>query len=192
MSDVSITPTGTTMTTTKHKPARRRGAKLGPRARKGYRNAAPRPASSRPTAGKGDLTDTVFQRIGQLVPTALGAGAASLGGALATRWGFHPQTVAIALGALGVGIAAKSDTKEWQRAGAGAFSAGGSQLVLLTLRKAQQQQSRPAPPSPPAPRPKNADLGALPPGALDAAFERARAALAVDADPYAHEHDHMG
>ena len=179
-------------TTTKHKPLRRRGAKLGPRARKGYRNAAPpRPTASRTAAGKGDPTESAFQRIGQLVPTALGAGAASLGGALATRWGFHPQTVAIALGALGVGIAAKAETKEWQRAGAGAFSAGGSQLVLLTLRKAQQQ-SRPAPPSPPTPRPKNAELGALPPGALDAAFERARAALAVDADPYAPEHDHMG
>ena len=34
------------------------------------------------------------------------------------------------------------------------------------------------------PRPKNADLGTLPPGMLDAAFERARAELAVTGDGY--------
>jgi hypothetical protein len=178
------------MTITKNKP-RRRGAKPATR-RKGYRNAAPRPTTSRSTAGRNETAESAIQRLGQLVPTALGAGAASIGGALATRWGFHPETVAIALGVAGIGIAAKAETKDWQRAGAGAFSAGGSQLVLLALRKAQQP-NRPAPPSQPAlaSRPKNAELGALPPGALDAAFERARAALAVDADPYAHEHDHM-
>jgi hypothetical protein len=39
------------------------------------------------------------------------------------------------------------------------------------------------------PRPKNADLGSLPPGMLDAAFERARAELAVAGDGYPHGYE---
>jgi hypothetical protein len=46
------------------------------------------------------------------------------------------------------------------------------------------------PPHPPQPAqlPKraNADLGSLPPGMLDAAFERARAELAMSGDGYEH------
>jgi hypothetical protein len=41
-----------------------------------------------------------------------------------------------------------------------------------------------AAPAAPTPPRKNADLGALPPGMLDAAFERARAELAVTGDGY--------
>jgi hypothetical protein len=179
------------MTTTKHKPGRRRGAKSATRRKgKGYRNAAPRFAPSRSAANKAPI-ETTLERLGQLVPTALGAGAASIGGALATRWGFHPQTVAIGLGLAGVGLAAKAETREWQRAGLGAFSAGGSQFILQALRKSPQPPSQVASHAAPAPARKNAEVGALPPGALDAAFERARAELAVN-DPYAHEHDHMG
>jgi hypothetical protein len=178
------------MTTTKHKLGHRRGAKPAARRKsKGYRNAAPRFAPSRSAASKAPI-ETALERLGQLVPTALGMGAASIGGALATRWGFHPQTVAIGLGLAGVGLAAKAETREWQRAGLGAFSAGGSQFILQALRKSPQPPSQVA--SRPAPARKNAELGALPPGALDAAFERARAELAVSGDPYAHEHDHMG
>jgi hypothetical protein len=87
--------------------------------------------------------------------------------------------------------------------GLGAASAAGSQLVLMHIHpptaKATEEPKPPPPPPPPppsapppsAPPPKGqlqlgrqADLGALPPGMLDAAFEQARADLAGSGDGY--------
>lgn len=182
-------PNGVTMTKTEHKSTRPRGAKgapYRPHARRNYRNAAPR--SPTPRSPGGAPEETTVDRLGYVGYSAVGAAIASVGGVLATRLGFHPRTVAIVLGATGVGIAATTKDARLQRAGAGAFSAGGSQLLLLAFR-GQDPAPKVALKEPqPAPRPRSADIGALPPGALDAAFERARASLAIDADSHMHGH----
>jgi hypothetical protein len=134
------------------------------------------------------------------VGTALG----SIGGALATRWGFHPRTTAIIVGGAGLGLSAWFDDpkrRDLRNAGTGAFSAGASQLVLMLLKGAQEAAAAQKPTAPqtaskdPA-HPPQRQLAALPPaphlqpGALDAAFERARSALAVDADGHAYAYGH--
>jgi len=105
--------------------------------------------------------------------------------------------VSVGLGAAGV-YAATSQKDPIRFAESGAASAAGSQLVLLKLnptpaapKVAAQTQPQPTQTAQ-LPRPKNADLGALPPGMLDAAFERARAELAVAGDGYppGYEHEH--
>ena len=75
--------------------------------------------------------------------------------------------------------------------GLGAASAAGSQYLLLKLNPTpapkpvtQVAVHVPQPAPLPAPLRKNADLGSLPPGMLDAAFERARAEVAVAGDGY--------
>jgi hypothetical protein len=130
-----------------------------------------------------------------LLWTAGGALGASAAGALAARYGLAPDLVAIAM-AVGSGALALQNKREnWRTALSGAASAGGSQLMLLKLTPtpkpsttvvvANQNQA------PPAPR-KNADMGALPAGMLDAAFERARAELSVSDhyDPHGHSYSH--
>jgi hypothetical protein len=137
--------------------------------------------------------------------TVLGTAIGSVGGALATRWGFHPRTTAIVVGAAGLALSAtqvEPRQRDLRNAGTGAFSAGASQLVLMLLKGAQDAaaaQKQPAPQTAtkePA-HPPQRQLAALPPsphhlppGALDAAFERARSALAVDADGHAYAYGH--
>jgi hypothetical protein len=140
---------------------------------------------------------TTFNRVGY---TAAGWGGAALLGAIAARMGYHPRTIAIVLGSAGVLALARAKDKDVQSLGAGAFGAGGSQLVLLSTPaqrdekpddkpKDSAKQERPQPPAPAQPSGRQAAYGgSLAPGALDAAFERARAAVAVDADGHDHEH----
>jgi hypothetical protein len=132
-----------------------------------------------------------------LSQSLLGAGVASVAGALAVRWGFHPLLVSASLGAVG-GLTAWQTNKDGRRnLATGAASAAGSQLVLQLLNpmatpKVAVTQSAPAQPAPKqivhAP---GRDQGALPPGVLDAAFERARADLAVAGDGYPHGYEHQ-
>jgi hypothetical protein len=105
--------------------------------------------------------------------------------------------VSAGLGVAGGYTAWQSPTVRTRHVAAGAASAAGSQLLLLKLNPGPAAPKPVAPPPAPPqtaqlPRPKNADLGSLPPGMLDAAFERARSELAVAGDGYPHgyEHDH--
>jgi hypothetical protein len=145
-------------------------------------------------------TNAPAQRSGlvQLGETVLGAVVGSVGGALATRWGFHPELVSAALGGVGGVVALKSNTERWRNIASGCASAGGSQYLLLRLRPEPPPKiivtAAPPPPQPqpqlPASGHKQADLGALPPGMLDAAFERARAELAINGDGYSHDYEY--
>ncbi|HEU4729263.1 MAG TPA: hypothetical protein VFT22_15285 [Kofleriaceae bacterium] len=161
-----------------------------------FRNAAPpRPSVPRSRSSQ-PAASTTETPLGHLVHTLGGALVGSLGGALATRWGFHPEMVSAVLGVGGSYMAWRSDTPRARSIAAGAASAGGSQYLLLRLSSAGEPAKPAAPPPSPTPsvppRLKNADLGALPPGMLDAAFERARAELAVASEgyPLSHEHEH--
>jgi hypothetical protein len=158
-----------------------------------HRNAAPRRTAPRPTDEVPKPAETTMMRIAYTAGGILGA---SLAGVLATRFGFHPGAVASVITGVGSYAALKGDALPRTRSIAlGAAAVGGSQLLFMNFAGAQ---AAPAPTSvnqnhaPPtiAVRPKNADLGTLPPGALDAAFERARAELALTHDAYTHEsHD---
>lgn len=122
----------------------------------------------------------------------LGASVASIGGALATRWGWHPTSIAGLVTAAGA-IGAWQSKGIAQSVGTGVLSAGGSQLTLLLLQKTKENQhTKDSPqgqaPKPPDPKetPQRRQAAGLAPGALDAAFERARAAMTLDHD----EHDY--
>jgi hypothetical protein len=187
-------------TPTHHKPAHRRNAKPKPkRAAQRYRNAAspppPRTSAVRRPTTVPPQGPTMTDKLVRLGETLLGAAAASVAGAYAVKWGFHPELVSYGLGAAGVfSSTRKHDLVRLM--GRGAASAAGSQLLLLKLNPpptapavaaqppAQSQTAQP-------PRLKNADFGSLPPGMLDAAFERARAELAVSSDGYEHAPPHF-
>ena len=187
-------------TPTKRKHPSKRNAKPKPPAKR-LRNAgppAPRPAP-RPSAprSKEPPPPTTKDTFVQLLQTLGGAAATSLVGAYAVKWGLHPELVSTGLGVAGGYFAWQSPKELNRHLGAGAASAAGSQLLLLKLNPAPaapKAATQPPAPAQPAqlPRPKNADLGALPPGMLDAAFERARAELAVAGDGYppGYEHEH--
>jgi hypothetical protein len=159
------------------------------RAKPRHRNAGPpprvnaprsKPATPPSLAKKDSLVD--------LLQTLGGAAATSVIGAYAVKWGLHPELVSTGLGLAGGYFAWQSQEDLTRHLGAGAASAAGSQLLLLKLSPAPAAPRTAAPTAPAQtaqlPRPKNADLGALPPGMLDAAFERARAELAVTGDGY--------
>lgn len=184
-----------TPTQRKHPP--KRNAKPRPKhkhAPKRYRNAgppAPRVSALRRPVVAPPQGLSMTEKLVQLGETFLGAAAASVAGAYAVKWGFHPELVSYGLGAAGVFSATRK--RELVRLmGTGAASAAGSQLVLLKLNPqpaAPPVVAQPQPQPQPThiaqfPKPKNADLGSLPPGVLDAAFERARAELAVSGDGY--------
>ncbi len=180
----------------------KRKAKPRGKAPSRFRNAAP-PAARIPRAkpdggsSNGALPGQNESPGWHLIHTALGAGFGSAVGAFATRWGFAPRTVAAALGAVSGYAAYTRPTARGRSLSAGAASAAGSQILLLTLKPSVAGPGA-APTvivaqSQPSAGRKNSDLGALPPGALDAAFERARAQLAISGDMSARnaeEHEH--
>ncbi|MGH7633187.1 MAG: hypothetical protein ACRENC_05620, partial [Gemmatimonadaceae bacterium] len=173
--------------------------------RQGLRNASRPPSARGARAATQTGSDgkpppqepSYFERTGY---TALGIGGASLAGALAARWGFHPWWVAAGATGAGALLMARYNTgnKKAQAAAAGAFGAGGSQLVLMALQRAQAQApaqplaSKDTQPAQPAKDGMRRQLGALPPGALDAAFERARSTLTMDAEGHEYAYGHPG
>jgi hypothetical protein len=191
-----------TSASTKHRhPSKRNAKPKRPPPR--HRNAGPTAPASRATVAKSKEPPppTKKEAFVQLVETLIGAGVTSVVGAYAVKWGLHPELVSAGLGVAG-GYAAWQSPKDLTRhVAAGAASAAGSQLALMWLNpgpaapKAAPTQAAPAQiaATQPAPVPgRHADLGSLPPGMLDAAFERARSELAVAGDGYPHgyEHDH--
>ena len=141
-----------------------------------FRNAAPRA----PRAAHKPEEETPLKR---LAYTAGGAAGTALAGSFLAHEGWAPKTIATALSAVGAGLAWKGDSSTIRSVGAGVMSAAGSQLALMVIDD-RDKKAAPAPAQAPAPqvakKPANA-ANALPPGALDAALERAQARLALTA-----------
>ena len=134
-----------------------------------YRNAAPaaaavarapRPPRPRAAAGASETTGS------RILYTAAGAAGTALVGSFLAKEGWAPKTIAGLLTAAGGVAAATSHDPMVRDVGAGAMSAAGGQLALMMFDGNHRQ----------------ADASELPPGALESAFERARARLAVAAD----------
>ena len=141
--------------------------------KKGLRNAGPRPALPRP-AKKPEKEETPLRR---LAYTAGGAAGTALAGSFLAHEGWAPKTIATALAAVGAGLAWKGDAATIRSVGAGVMSAAGSQLALMII---DDHDRKPTPALPAAKKPSNA-ANSLPPGALEAALERAQARLALSA-----------
>lgn len=143
-----------------------------------YRTLPPRPfsppAAPRRMPRKPDGPETPGER---LAYTAAGALGTSLSGALLARWKWRPQTIATVLTALGAGIALRGDSPTIRSVGAGTMAAAGGQLSLMILEKNTPPPAETVATAEKEKKPSNA--GELPPGALEAALERARARLAM-------------
>ena len=150
------------------------------------RNAGPppptRPRQPRaPNAAPTMAEDSPGKR---LLYTAAGALGTSLIGSFLAREGWAPKPVAIALAASGAAFALKAADPTTRSVAMGAMSAAGSTLTLLTLNPDDKPDASPAErkpevatAAPPALSKRNDD--GLPPGALESAFARARARLAL-------------
>ena len=138
-----------------------------------FRNAAPvRNAVARaPRPRPEDITP--LRRLGY---TAAGAAGTALVGSFLAREGWAPKTIATALTAVGAGLAWKGDAETTKSLGAGTMSAAGSQLALMMMEDHHGAKPAATPTTATAKKPANA--ASLPPGALENAFERARARLA--------------
>jgi hypothetical protein len=168
--------------------------------RQGLRNAAPSGARSTSTRSKTEpesLKPTMNQKVLSLIESLAGGAVTSYIGALAVKYGFPPEWASVLLG-VGNGFAALGVNSEpVGHAARGGASVCGSQLLLLAAGPkpnapaAPKIVAVPTPAQPAQPPRKNADLGTLPPGMLDAAFENARAQLAVS-DGYPAGYDHQG
>ena len=154
-----------------------------PKPRQAFRNAATVSAMPRPRAAtQTHKTPTDWHERGWQV-AKLGGG--MLAGALACAYvarqdWLPPKTITGATAVVGSALmlGGESDTLRWL--GAGAAAAAGGQLLLLTVD--DQLQSKPlehvaSKDKLPPKKPANAD--GLPPGALEAAYERARRRLAM-------------
>ena len=144
-----------------------------------YRNAAPRPvqrnATPRASRAVAANDDTSLRRLGF---TAAGAAGTALAGSFLAKEGWAPKTIATALAAVGAGLAWKGDESTIRSVGAGAMSAAGSQLALMIMEDRDHKPPTPsAAPTVAAKKPANA--GELPPGAVENAFERAKARLVL-------------
>jgi len=196
---------------TAHRTPRKRNA--NPKAKPKHKHPPPRfrnagPPAPRPPRAPAEPVITKTEALSHLLQTVAGTAGASFAGAGAVKLGFHPYFVSGGLGVVGALVSWLSGKQFTRHVGLGAASAAGSQLLLMAMNPGPTPPKAIAitPPAPPqlavapthaaAPvRPKNADLGSLPPGMLDAAFERARSELAVASDgyphDYAHAHHHM-
>jgi hypothetical protein len=119
----------------------------------------------------------------KVVASSIGSAASSVIGGNAVKLGIPPLWTALGLALSGTGIAGLATGDTTREVGTGWLSAVTSQLVLMAMAPAKQTVVvAPVSAAPAGPKPKNADLGVLPPGALDSAFERARAEIAVRSD----------
>lgn len=134
-----------------------------------FRNAAPRAPS---TAKKGEETAT--QRLLYTAGGVLGASVA--GGFMKKEKWIAPRTLAIAMSAVGAGLAWKGDAPGIRSVGAGVMGASGGQLAMML----SGSDAAPPPTSTPAPPAKLKNAAELPDAALLTALERARARIALD------------
>lgn len=145
------------------------------------RNDGPPPVRSPPrrtaTRASAATEDTPTAR---LLYTGLGATGTAIAGSLMARFGVAPKVIAVGLGALGAGLLASGDESKLRSVGAGAMSAASGQLALMVID--DHETTKTAPPTQIAkkgPAEKPANTNELPPGALEAAMERARMRLAL-------------
>jgi hypothetical protein len=152
-----------------------------------YRNAVPPPRSStnsrpsavpRPSGGRiGD--DTPAWRT---IKTAGGAVGAALACAYIARENWIPPKVVTGLvSAVGGTLAVGGQSDTLRAVGAGVMSAAGAQLGLMLIDDHYHgsKSGTPAPATIAAVGKKPANTESLPPGALESAYERARARLAM-------------
>ena len=146
------------------------------------RNAAPAAAPRAPSlpraprvARRSAPDETPLRRLGY---TAAGAAGTALVGSFLAREGWAPKTVAGLLTAAGGVAAWTSHDTTVRNVGAGAMSAAGSQLALLMMDDHEKKTAQGAS----AAQSKRANADGLPNGALESAFERARARMLVAAD----------
>jgi hypothetical protein len=191
---------------------RRREAPRNALARRRQRNASGLPArSTKPTkpaptaspVGNEETTRTSLQRFVDTFLSVASSGGTSLVGGLASKYGvFKPWVVTGGVSALGFLGSWYSRNERRRQIYSGIACTGVSQIVLMMLnnKPKEAEQSKPAAATTQAPAPppgiKNADLSMMPADVLDAAFERARAQLALEdecnATPYYHTNAHMG
>lgn len=116
--------------------------------------------------GRGDAPD-----FGNMVAGVLGGGIGALAGGLLVRWDVNPTLAAVVM-TVGGGVAAYTMDGKARAAAAGLAAAGAGQLALAMLSKGDDKK----------PDDKLAEAkprqAALPPGALESAFERATDRLA--------------
>jgi len=147
------------------------------------RNAAPPRAPRAPRAAKpGD--ETASHRLGY---TAAGAAGSALLGAFLARQGWAPKTVSGTLAAVGAGLAWKGDGSTIRSVGAGAMSGAGAQLALMMIAD-REEAAKPAKVATATTSSATGQGGkklandeSPPPGAVEAAFYRARDRLAMAA-----------
>ncbi len=159
----------------KRRNYRNSAAPLGaqPRSR-GLRQASLRPASPRPSAPE----ESALRRLGY---TAAGAAGTALVGSFLAREGWAPKTIAGLLTTGGAIASWTSHDPTVREIGSGAMSAAGGQLALLMLDDREKKPDAAAQTAT-ATGQKRSNAGELPPGALESAFERARARMAVLSD----------
>lgn len=166
-------------------------AKKKQKSRSRYRNNGgshppPRPPSPpRPRAPRAKPEDeTQGQR---LVYTAAGAAGTALVGGFLAKQDWQPKTIASMLTAVGTAMAWKGDTPTLRSIGAGAMAASGGQLALQVMDDRYERGLKEAEKKEPPAARRQANAYALPPGALETAFERARMHTALTSDDYADE-----
>jgi hypothetical protein len=143
----------------------------------GFRNAAPAAAPARPRVARVPRARTEateespLRRLGY---TAAGAAGSALVGSFLAREQWAPKPIAGLLTTAGAIASWTSHDPMVQQIGSGAMAAGGGQLALMMLDDHEKDGEKP--------NTKRANADGLPPGALDSAFERARARLAVMTD----------
>ena len=138
-----------------------------------HRNAAPvaRAPSVPRVARAAVVEETPMRRLGY---TAAGAAGTALVGSFLAREGWAPKTVAGLLTAAGGMAAWTSHDPTVRNVGAGAMSAASAQLALLMI----DEHDKPAQSA----AAKRANADGLPQGALESAFERARARMLASAE----------
>jgi hypothetical protein len=137
-----------------------------------------RPSTPRPKAASGDGDETGWQAV-KVAGGALGAAVACA--FIARQDWLPPKAVTGATAAVGAALAVGGHSDTLRAVGAGAMAAAGGQFGLLLIDDhyhTKQTTTRVASGGPtPIKKPANAD--GLPPGALEAAYERARTRLAM-------------
>jgi hypothetical protein len=143
----------------------------------GLRNAAPVAAPARPRAPRiprARTESTEASPLRRLGYTAAGAAGSALVGSFLAREQWAPKTIAGLLTTAGAIASWTSHDPMVQQVGSGAMAAGGGQLALMLLDDHEKDGAKPGA--------KHANADGLPPGALESAFERARARMAVMTD----------
>ena len=152
------------------------------KAKHAYRNDMRRPAPNKsataPRASGPQLGDD--SPAWSAVKTAGGALGAAIACAFIARqdW-LPPKAITAGVSAVGAALAVGGHSDTLRAVGNGAMSAAGGQFGLLVIDDHYQTKQAPQQVASTAPVKKLANADSLPPGALESAYERARARLAM-------------